>query len=285
MKKIMFFVAAAFALVAVGCSKDEVAVNDEVQYITEFKADFAGADTRIAVTHNPASGLKFSWENGDKLYIYAYEDNKAYATYEYESTGNFKHISGTAMAAGKKYFATNQLPIDYPLYFTKDSEGKIKYKMTLGTGGVKNLPLISDIFLADTNGTIAKMHHTVGVVEIPVMLSSTSTKDQLQLKKFAFRGGIVSGQFFATSESPYFMDDANNINNVFSEAWVEEAVTLSKEKVTSCFIPVFPGNYDSVYFKYEDIEDSQVTTYVAGANVTVVCGKITKLGQINLVIE
>lgn len=248
MKKIMFFVVAAFALVAVGCSKDEVAVNDEVQYITEFKADFAGADTRMAVTHNPTSGLKFSWEVGDKLYIYAYEDNKAYATYEYESTGNFKHISGTAMAAGKKYFATNQLPNDTPLFFTKDSEGKIKYKMTLGTGGVKNLPLISDIFLADTNGTIAKMHHTVGVVEIPVMLSSRSTKDQLQLKKFAFNGGIVSGQFFATSESPYFMDDANN--NVFSDAWVEEAVTLSKEKVTSCFIPVFPGNYGSVYFKY-----------------------------------
>ena len=284
MKKIMFFVAAAFVLVAVGCSKDEVAVNDEVQYITEFKADFAGADTRIAVTHNPASGLKFSWENGDKLYIYAYEDNKVYATYEYESTGNFKHISGTAMAAGKKYFATNQLPIDYPLYFTKDSEGKIKYKMTLGTEGVKNLPLISDIFLADTNGTIAKMHHTVGVVEIPVMLSSSSTKDQLQLKKFAFNGGIVAGQFFATSESPYFMDDTNN--NVFSDAWVEEAVTLSKENVTSCFIPVFPGNYASVYFKYkEDIEDSQVITYAAGTNVTVACGKITKLEQINLVLE
>lgn len=284
MKKIMFFVAAAFALVAVGCSKDEVAVNDEVQYITEFKADFAGPDTRMAVTHNPESGLKFSWENGDKLYIYAYEDNKTYATYEYESTGNFKHISGTAMAAGKNYFATNQLPIDSPLLFTTDSEGKIKYKMTLGTGGVKNLPLISDIFLADTNGTIAKMHHTVGVVEIPVKLSSSSTKDQLQLKKFAFNGGIVAGQFFATSESPYFMDDANN--NVFSDAWVEEAVTLSKEKVTSCFIPVFPGNYASVYFKYkEDIEDSQVITYAAGANVTVACGKITKLEQINLVLE
>lgn len=279
MKKMMFMFAAALLMVA--CSNEDVVTNEEVQYITEFKADFTGADSRIAVTHNPASGLKFSWENGDKLYIYAYEDNKAYATYEYESTGNFKHISGTAMAAGKKYFATNQLPIDSPLLFTKDSEGKIKYKMTLGTEGVKNLPLISDIFLADTNGTIAKMHHTVGVVEIPVMLSSSSTKDQLQLKKFAFNGGIVSGQFFATSESPCFMDDEKN--NVFSDAWVDEAVTLSKENVTSCFIPVFPGNYASVYFKYkEDIENSQVITYAAGTNVTVACGKITKLEQINL---
>lgn len=276
MKKILFMFAAALMMVA--CSNEEIITNDDVQYITEFKADFAGADSRMAVTHVPESGLKFSWENGDKLYIYAYEDNKAYATYEYESTGNFKHISGTAMAAGKKYFATNQLPIDSPLYFTKDSEGKIKYKMTLGTGGVKNLPLISNIFLADTNGTIAKMHHTVGVVEIPVILSSKYTKDQLQLKKFAFSGWITSGQFFATSESPYFMDDENN--NVSSDAWVEETVTLSKEKVTSCFIPVLPGNHTTVYFKFEDIEGSNVR-YALGFNVTVACGKITKLAQIN----
>ena len=276
----MFMFAAALLMVA--CSNEDVVTNEEVQYITEFKADFTGADSRIAVTHNPASGLKFSWEVGDKLYIYDPEVNNTYAVYEYESTGNFKHISSTAMAAGKKYFATNQLPIDSPLYFTTDSEGKIKNKMTLGTGGVKNLPLISDIFLADTNGTIAKMHHTVGVVEIPVKLSSSSTKDQLQLEKFAFSGGIVSGQFFATSESPYFVDDTNN--NVFSDAWVVEAVTLSKENVTSCFIPVFPGNYASVYFKYIDIEDSQAT-WAAGTNVTVACGKITKLEQINLVLE
>ena len=77
------------------------------------------------------------------------------------------------------------------------------------------------------------------------------------------------------------MDDEKN--NVFSDAWVDEAVTLSKENVTSCFIPVFPGNYASVYFKYkEDIENSQVITYAAGTNVTVACGKITKLEQINL---
>ena len=34
----------------------------------------------------------------------------------------------------------------------------------------------------------------------------------------------------------------------------ERILTLSKEKVTSCFIPVFPGNYASVHFKYKDIE-------------------------------
>ena len=273
MKKIMFFVAAAFVLVAVGCSKDEVAVNDEVQYITEFKADFAGADTRMAVTHNPESGLKFSWENGDKLYIYAYEDNKAYATYEYESTGNFKHISGTAMAAGKKYFATNQLPVDYPLYFTKDSEGNISFKMKLSSG-VKDLPLISDIFPAKTDGTIAKMHHTVGVVEVPVKLMEGSTFTELD--NFGFRSTIVSGEFYAAPAYPYFIDDTNN--NVFKDAWTKESVSLKTDQTTSCFIPVFPRTYSSVYFSYR-YNGGDAQYYAAGTNVIVACGKITKLKE------
>ena len=60
MKKIMFFVAAAFALVAVGCSKDDVA-NEGVEYVSELKLNFGKGDSRVAVTHNPASGLKFAW--------------------------------------------------------------------------------------------------------------------------------------------------------------------------------------------------------------------------------
>lgn len=60
MKKIMFFVAAVFALVAVGCSKDDVA-NEGVEYVSELKLNIGKGDSRVAVTHNPASGLKFAW--------------------------------------------------------------------------------------------------------------------------------------------------------------------------------------------------------------------------------
>ena len=280
MKKIMFFVAAAFALVAVGCSKDEVAVNDEVQYITEFKADFAGPDTRIAVTHNPASGLKFSWEIGDKLYIYDPEVNNTYAVYEYDSDGKFKFNNiGTAMLEGKDYFATNRAGISNP-FFTKDGEGNISFKMTLSSG-VKNLPLISDIFSAKTDGTIAKMHHTVGVVEVPVKLMEGSTFTELD--NFGFKSNITAGDFYAAPAYPYFIDDANN--NVYNEAWAKESVSLKTDQTTSCFIPVFPRTYSSVIFKYEYNEDV-AGSYGAGTNVIVACGKITKLQEtVNLKLE
>ena len=272
MKKIMFFVAAVFALVAVGCSKDEVAVNDEVQYITEFKADFAGADTRMAVTHVPESGLRFSWENGDKLYIYDPEVNNTYAVYKYDSDGKFKLDEGTAMLEGKDYFATNRAGLSYP-FFTKDEEGNISFKMTLSSG-VKNLPLISDIFPAKTDGTIAKMHHTVGVIEVLVKLMEGSTFTELD--NFGFRSTIVAGDFYAAPAYPYFIDDTNN--NVFKDAWTKESVSLKTDQTTSCFIPVFPRTYSSVYFSYQ-YNGGNAKYYAAGTNVTVACGKITKLKE------
>ena len=64
MKKIMFFVAATFALAAIGCSKDDVAAND-VQYVSEITLNLEG-DSRVSTEHS-TDGLKFAWENGDVI--------------------------------------------------------------------------------------------------------------------------------------------------------------------------------------------------------------------------
>ena len=65
MKKIMLFFAVACILAA--CNNDNEVLN-ETQYITEFKAVFGGADTRMTATAD--NGLKFAWEDGDKLYVF-----------------------------------------------------------------------------------------------------------------------------------------------------------------------------------------------------------------------
>ena len=66
MKKTMFMFAAALMMVA--CSNEEVAVNDDVQYVSELKVNFGGS--RVAATHDPASGLKFAWEEGEEIQVY-----------------------------------------------------------------------------------------------------------------------------------------------------------------------------------------------------------------------
>ena len=109
MKKIMFFVAAAFALVAVGCSKDDVA-NEGVEYVSELKLNFGKGDSRVAVTHNPASGLKFAWEDGEEIMVLE-NGNANSITYYYvydAATESFKpKYDSYKMVAGKEYFAVN----------------------------------------------------------------------------------------------------------------------------------------------------------------------------------
>ena len=67
MKKTMFMFAAALMMVA--CSNEEVAVNDDVKYVTELKLNFGSGDSRIAATHSTA-GLNFAWEQGDEIEVY-----------------------------------------------------------------------------------------------------------------------------------------------------------------------------------------------------------------------
>ena len=80
MKKIMFFVAAAFALVAVGCSKDDVA-NEGVEYVSEIKIGFEG-DTRVTA-EQIASGLKFSFEDGEEICLNEYNPDRIGINYYY----------------------------------------------------------------------------------------------------------------------------------------------------------------------------------------------------------
>ena len=107
MKKIMLFFAVATILAA--CNNDNEVLN-ETQYITEFKAVFGGADTRMTAT--PDNGLKFAWQEGDVLYVFQADDASVnYKRYEYDATaGTFKaDTEADKLVAGTEYFAVNHI--------------------------------------------------------------------------------------------------------------------------------------------------------------------------------
>ena len=99
MKKIMLFFAVACILVA--CN-NEIELSNETQYVTEFKADFGGTDTRLVVT--PDNGLKFDWEDGEYLYVVPIDDPTVTIIYKYNSaTETFIMFNpNNAMEEGKK---------------------------------------------------------------------------------------------------------------------------------------------------------------------------------------
>lgn len=282
MKKIMFFVAATFALAAIGCSKDDVAADD-VQYVSEITLNFEGGDSRVAATHS-AAGLKFAWENGDDVYVY--EDGNTAATakiLEYDAaSGTFKIAAGNTtnrLEAGKKYFAVTYSD---SYWISKDENtGASVVESKLGSGtGLKKIALISDVFEATAENTMTTMHHLVGVVEIPVKAAVAGAKLQ-QLYLYTQRSNEAVTGFFAVSPvAPYtliyegrlgYFENANQTST-------DTPIDLSTSEATSIFIPAFPGTYNPIDFKYTLVGGTE-TVIETNKSLVVERGKITKISE------
>ena len=275
MKKIMLFFVVACIMAA--CNND-IEVLHEPQYITEFKADFS-ADTRMTV--NPsAAGLKFTWENGDNLYVFQADDPSVYfKEYEYDAaTQTFKLSTGgyAAMEAGKKYFATSDVFAVKP--FTIEGD-EIHFKTELyytSKYDIADIPLISDVFDAKADGTIARMHHTVGVVEVPVKLDAESSSTTLKNLGFS----KSAGTFIATPARPYFKEATDASYSSWANMGDKE---LNTTTATSIFIPMLPGTYVNPYLNYKYGNRSSQKSLTG--TLTVERGKVTKLPEQTLKLQ
>lgn len=272
MKKLMFLFAAALMMVA--CNNEEIVTNDDVQYVSELKLNFGKGDSRIAATHDPASGLKFAWEDGEEIRVYENANADAITfEYKYDATSkSFKPVSESyKMVAGKQYFAVNHTR--KTSLFLSVEDGKSVIKMDIERYepyGLSTIPMITDVFTADANGTIATMHHLVGVVEIPVKLAEGATITTMTSFGLYASGAKLGRDFTATPEKPYIKstDDAYDTSTI---AGCELSTTTK-----SIFIPVLPGTYSDVWLLYNY---NQAGKSVKIGNITVERGKITKVAE------
>lgn len=266
----------AVACIMAACNNDNKMLN-KPQYISEFKAVFGSADTRMAAT--PDNGLKFSWEDGDVLYVHNPADKDDYFEYKYNSATDafqldYGHKNEEGMTVNTSYFATSS--ILYANAFTT-VDGEFAVKTQLYSEGVTEMPLISGLFLAKADGTIAAMHHTVGVVEIPVKLGAGSTITELSDISIYIPDAKVVGEFYATPKSPYYVGVVED-GDYFDESYACQSETLNESTAVSFFIPMLPGVYTNPQLWYYD-EDGDLATDSVKLNgtLTVECGKVTKL--------
>ena len=292
MKKIMFLLAATVVLAAVGCSKDDAA-QEEVKYVSEIKIGFEG-DTRVTA-EQIASGLKFSFENGEEICLNEYDADRIginiYYVYD-ASSKTFKAKNETyKLQAGKKYFA---MAGNYMSISVKVVDGNIEAYPELDTNtGIKDMPMISDIFTASADGTIAIMHHLVGVVEVPATLDESSTVEILYRSGLSGVAGLA-GAFIAIPEAPYIKEVTALYSTTASDVL---NVKLSRTTATSIFIPVLPGTYstadltlDRLYYPVGSSDTTaggrKLNTY-DGAKETLVVerGKITKITECALTLN
>lgn len=284
MKKIFYFFAATVVLAAVGCSKDDAASND-AKYVSEIKIGFEG-DTRVSASHS-AAGLQFAWEDGDDVYVYEDGNTEAIAKMlEYDAaSATFKPQSGNdtnMLEVGKKYFAVTYS--DWYWISVDENTGASVVESKLGNGlGLKSIPMISDVFEATAENTMATMHHLVGVVEIPVIAAVDGVQLQQMYLYTQRANSAVSGYFAVSPVAPYDLIYGGrtgyfeSANQTASKAPIE----LSTTEATSIFIPAFPGIYEPIDFKYTLVGNNE-EVFETERSLTVERGKITKVSEMVL---
>ena len=138
---------------------------------------------------------------------------------------------------------------------------------------MKELPLISDVFTADAGGTIATMHHLVGMVEIPVKLKDGATITNITEFSLYASGGKLGSNFTAKPMSPYIKDTSTGYDTAYENGG---PYTLNTTTATSVFIPVLPGTHNDVWLNYYYNSTSKQVNL---GNITVERGKITKVAE------
>lgn len=294
MKKYMFLLVAALGLVATSCSNEEDVIVPSKKFVTEISLALGGDATRMAVTHD-AEGLKFAWEDGEIVYVFPAEaDNHDYATFEYNpSTQKFSHTAGAGTLAegltvGKKYYVAFGSLQAAEMF----NDGKVAAAMELSAGMayLYRLPMVSDIFTATEAGTFATLHHTCGVVEIP--LTGSGSIYDIQFNAYSSTAGK---QPAGTMEVTFNTDTDGKIKEVATTGeskWVyatdykgsSSRLTLSAT-AKSVLIPVMPGEYNNVVISYM-CDAYTYSQAVDAGEVTVVRGKIHKKATpINIIVE
>mgnify|MGYP003299576189 FL=1 len=265
----MFVMVAALAWVVTACSEDEAVISNNENLIKEISLSIEGSDTRMAYEAT-AAGLKFSWEDGDPVYVFPAEtDNHTQVAFTYDSnTGKF--ISGTGLEEGKKYYAirgNSQIGDKYNV-------GGVSAALTLSSiGSLTNLPMVSDIFTATADGTFSTLHHTCGVVEIP--FTGTGTLDKVQFNAYNSTEPYVRGNFTVsfTDEKvgTITKGDLSNYKYIYENTTYDTPLTLTSTP-QSLFIPLLPGTYNNVIIYNNDGVDE----LAKGLSVTVERGKVHK---------
>ena len=278
MKKIMFLLVAAVALVVTACSEDETVVNSNENLITELKLDIEGSETRIIGEHVSDEGFKFQWEKNDPVYVYPAETgNATKVTFVYDATEKiFKLDTGEdGLVEGKEYYAVCGVTGSSDF-----NSGEVCAKMNLQNHLLANLPMVSDIFTATAGGTFATLHHMAGIVEIPVKgsgeiyditLSVSGSTDENLCNVFDVtfdaEGKVSTIDKTATSSrtsmSPTIKPSSSNM------------LTLS-ETEQSLFFPALPGTYDNVQIYYSIKNEGGGWSKNSLGTLTVQRGKINK---------
>lgn len=277
MKKIIFFVAAIAALVVTSCSKDNVASDNGVKYVTEFTVDFENS-TRVSASYVTGSGLDFMFNDNDLVHVWNATTAVRHTSYRYNSTAG-KFIlanSQPAMVEGEKYFLTFNCNSADSTPKIVDGKLTVKWYYTQPYGRIADLPLFSDVFIADANGTLVTMHHVYGMLEIPVTVAEGKTVSLTSVKSSEIMGNPYMQLTF---DADGLVENADIVclNQQSTGNFRPLTSGISNIPANTYLFPFPPRTYSTVTIGYrvDGVEGTKTIT-ISDLSLTVERGKIHK---------
>lgn len=247
MKKIFFVMTAVIAFAAVSCEKDNVDPNGDKKFVKELTVNVVNESSKVTVTEG-AMAITFDWEDGDKVYVYDTASNAkdCIDTFVYDEESNVFKAQGDGLEQGTTYYAvsgsvnTEKTFNDYNACAYFDVE--LAHDIT-------NLPMLSDQFVADADGTIADMHHLVSIVDIPVKGTGTINRPEFNAQTCAvsMRGTIrvyfSDGKIGEISRRTKSIEYQYTYDERYSSSGVN--FVLSDTPQTLRFV-IYPGEYTNL---------------------------------------
>lgn len=257
MKKIFFVMAAVIAFAAVSCEKDNVDPNGDKKFIKELTVNVVNESSKVTVTEG-ATAITFDWEDGDKVYVYeaARDAKDCIDTFVYDEENNVFKAQGTGLVQGTKYYAVSGS-------INTDNIGSGRYynDMTVCAyfdvdlaHDITNLPMLSDQFVADADGTIADMHHLVSIVDIPVVGTQTITLPEFNTHNGNSINTIISrGTFYMRFNSDGTIGEMAHVDTSMEYHYThtkeysssDVSLVLSDTPKTLRYI-IISGSYDDI---------------------------------------
>ena len=275
MKKIIFFVAAIAALVVTSCSKDNVASDNGVKYVTEFTVDFENS-TRVSASYVTGSGLDVMFNDNDLVHVWNATTAVRHTSYRYNSAAG-KFIlanSQPAMEEGEKYFLTFNCNTADSTPKIVDDKLTVKWYYNQQYGRIGDLPLFSDVFTADANGTLVTMHHVYGMLEIPVTVADGKTASLVSVKSSEITGNPYMQLTF---DADGLVENADIVclNQQNTGNFKPLTSGISNIPANTYLFPFPPRIYSTVTIGYR-VDGAYNEIELSGLSLTVERGKIHK---------
>lgn len=268
MKKSYIFIAAAMAMVAASCAKEQIPAgeNEPVLVSKTFSADLNLTKTSLV------EGRKVYWTEGDKISVF---DNVSNANNPFESSniaGGSALFSGYVADGATEYVAV--YPYKYGTSYNA-TDRKITVDLPLSQKAVKgSFDNNLNISVAVSDGEVLDFKNVCALLKVTVPESMTNVRS-ISLTSSTYLSGKT--EVTVSQDGTFSVAGNTNSNNSFKEINLDNGGAAME--AGDYYFVVMPGTYTKIYLGITTTDNELYTRY-SNSSLTIESNNVINLGEV-----